>query len=392
MLMKLGFNAHLLSRQAGYRSAGIHGYIVNLLRQLSAQAPADWRLHALVGAASPLAFPGLNVKRAPFDTQAPLRRIFWEQTLQPLAIRQFDLYHAMAFVAPAILTAPMVVTVYDLSFLRFPQRLSKARQLYLRAMTALTCARAKRILAISQSTADDLTALLGAPASKIDVTPLGYDKTIFRPRTPAELERFRRQRNLPDRFWLYIGTLEPRKNLQMLLRAYASLPPSERLPLILGGGLGWRGEQALAAIERLGLGDSVSHLGFIPAADLPLWYNCAEAFLYPSLFEGFGLPVLEAMACGAPVLTTNVSALPEVAGNAGKCLPPHDEARWAAELKALMTTDDWRENARKNGLQRAKLFSWARTAELTMSSYRAAMTANEGPAGESQKAARLESN
>lgn len=389
--MKVGFNAHLLSRQAGYRSAGIHGYIVNLLRHLPSQTPPDWQLYALVGAASPAAFSGVSVKRAPFDTEAPLRRIFWEQTLQPLAIRQFDLYHALAFVAPAILTAPMVVTVYDLSFLRFPEGLSKARRLYLRTMTALTCARARRILAISQSTADDLTARLGLPAGKIDVTPLGYDKAVFRPRLPAEREHFRRKENLPERFWLYIGTLEPRKNLQMLLRAYASLPPSERLPLILGGGLGWKGRQMLGDIERLGIGDAVSHVGFIPAADLPLWYNCAEVFLYPSVFEGFGLPVLEAMACGTPVLTTNVSSLPEVAGKAGKCLPPDDEERWAAELKALKANGEWRETARKNGLERAKLFSWARTAELTMSSYRAAMRAGEHPVGESEKVTGVES-
>lgn len=388
--MKVGFNAHLLSRKAGYRSAGIHGYIANLLRNLPTQAPADWQFHALVGADSQAAFSGVSVRRARFDTEGPLRRIIWEQTLQPLAIRHFDLYHALAFVAPLVLTAPMVVTVYDLSFMRFPKRLSTARRLYLQNMTALTCARARRILAISQSTADDLTALLGVPASKIDVTPLGYDKAAFRPHQLAEREHFRRKQKLPERFWLYVGTLEPRKNLRMLLRAYASLPRDDRLPLFLGGGLGWRGQHVLAAIERLGLSDSVKHIGFIPSADLPLWYNCAEAFLFPSVFEGFGLPVLEAMACGAPVLTSNVSSLPEVAGRAAKCLPPDDEARWGAELKALKDNDDWREMARTTGLERAKLFSWARTANLTLDSYRMAMSTQEHPVCESEKATGVE--
>lgn len=388
--MRVGLNAHLLSRQAGYRSAGIHGYIVNLLRHLPEQAPANWQFQALVGAACQASFSGVSVKRARFNTEGPLRRILWEQTLQPWAIRQFDLYHALAFVAPLALAAPMAVTVYDLSFLRFPERLSKARRLYLRGMTALTCARARRILAISQSTAEDLTALLEIPASKIDVTPLGYDKTLFRPLLPAERERFRQKERLPARFWLYVGTLEPRKNLEMLLRAYARLTPRERLPLILGGGLGWQGKRVLAAIESLGLSDSVKHVGFIPAADLPFWYNCAEAFLYPSVFEGFGLPVLEAMACGAPVLTSDVSSLPEVAGAAGKCLPPTDEERWAAELKALKTDEEWRDMARTKGLERAALFSWARTAELTLDSYRMAMTVKEQPLGESEKATGLE--
>ena len=219
--MRIGLNAHLLSGRAGYRRAGIHGYISNLLRLLPTHAPSDWQFEAMVGAANSASFPGVNMMRAPFDTESPLRRIFWEQTLQPWQLRRNDLYHALAFVAPIVLPAPMVVTVYDLSFLRYPARLSAARRLYLRAMTALTCARARRVLAISQSTANDLTTLLGVPADKIDVTPLGYDRAAFRPLLETDIAHFRRKHSLPERFWLFIGTLEPRKNLPMLLNAYA---------------------------------------------------------------------------------------------------------------------------------------------------------------------------
>ncbi len=388
--MRIALNAHLLAGGAGYRSAGIHGYISQLLRQLPGGAPEHWRFEALVGAATTLSIPGMRLRRARIDTRPPLARIFWEQALQPLQLRAYDLYHAMAFVAPIAMTAPMVVTVYDLSFLRFPGRLSAARRLYLRALTALTCARARRIIAISQSTADDLTRLLGAPAENIDVTPLGYDKAAFWRRRSPEIEHFRQKQGLPPRFWLYIGTLEPRKNLALLLRAYAQLKPAERLPLILGGGLGWRGQETLHAIDRLKLGDSARHIGFVPAADLPLWYNCAEAFLYPSLYEGFGLPLLEAMACGAPVLTSDASSLPEVLGGAGKCLPPADSAAWSGALAALKRDRDWREAARERGLERAKRFSWARTAELTLLSYRAAIEKRAAPAREKEAAARWE--
>ena len=371
--MKIGLNAHLHSRQPGFRSAGISGYIANLLRHLPANAPDHWQFEALVGAASSAQFERIKMSRAALDTQSPLRRIIWEQTLQPLKLRQFHLYHAMAFVAPILLTAPMVVTVYDLSFIRFPERLSPARRLYLRNMTALTCTRARRVLAISQSTADDLAAWLGAPADKIDVTPLGYDKAVFRPLPPADLTQFRRKRDLPERFWLYVGTLEPRKNLSSLLEAYRRLSTAERLPLILGGGIGWQGRAILADISRLGLDDSVKHIGFIPAAELPFWYNCAEAFMYPSVYEGFGLPVLEAMACGTPVVTSDAAALKEVAGSAGKCIPSHDIEAWAAALKRVASDADWREGACVNGLERAKLFSWERTAELTVDSYHKAL-------------------
>ena len=377
--MKIGLNAHLHSQQAGYRSAGIAGYIANLLRQLPACAPDDWQFEALVGAASSAQFEGVKLSRAALDTGSPLRRIVWEQTLQPLKLRHYDLYHALAFVAPIVLTAPMVVTVYDLSFLRFPERHSLTRRLYLRHLTALTCARARRVLAISQCTADDLVDLLGVAEDKIDVTPLGYDKAVFRPLPAANLARFRREQQLPERFWLYVGTLEPRKNLSTLLQAYGRLPKAERLPLILGGGIGWQGQAILAEISRLGLGDSVTHIGFIPAADLPFWYNCAEAFVYSSVFEGFGLPVLEAMACGTPVVTSDAAALVEVAGSAGKCLPANDVDAWAAALQGVKSDDAWREFARVRGLDRAKLFSWERTAQLTVGSYSKAMAERDLP-------------
>ena len=380
--MKIGLNAHLLSGQAGYRAAGIHSYIANLLSHLPKQAPADWQFEAMVGAGNPGRMDGVHVSRAAFDTSRPWRRILWEQLIQPGRLHRYDLYHAMAFVAPLALRAPMVVTVYDLSFLRYPERLSPTRRAYLRHFTALTCRRARRILAISRSTAADLSALLDVPAGKIDVTPLGYDREIFRPLPAAELERFRRSKDLPQRFWLFIGTLEPRKNLPILLEAYADLPRSLRQPLILGGGVGWMADEVFAAIERLDLAREVQHIGFIPVADLPLWYNCAELFLYPSLYEGFGLPVLEAMACGAPVITSDSASLPEVAGEAGYCLPARDRAAWSGALASAAQDAAWRAAATAAGLQRAGRFSWARTAKLTLASYHKALGAREPSAAE----------
>jgi len=371
--MKIGLNAHLLSSQAGYRSAGIHGYIHNILAHAPHLTPDDWQFTAMVGGQNHATFDGVTMQRASLDTESPAKRIIWEQTLQPFQLGQYDLYHAMAFVAPMLLTTPMVVTVYDLTFMRYPERLTTARRLYLRMFTALTCRRAKRVIAISQSTADDLTTLLDIPADKIDVTPLGYDAETYFPRTKSQLYDFSTLHHLPERFWLFVGTLEPRKNLVMLLNAYAKLPKSERLPLILGGGKGWMVDEIFATIERHGLGGEVKHIGFIPTEDLPLWYNSAEAFLYPSVFEGFGLPVLEAMACGTPILTSNVSSLPEVAGDSGMTLSPDDEAIWTDALKQVYQDSEWRESAREQGIQRAQQFTWERTAQLTIDSYRKAL-------------------
>lgn len=372
----IGFNAQLLSAQAGYRAAGIHNVIHRLLTHLPALAPPDWRFTAMVGRHISAQYPRVTMQHTALNTESPLQRILWEQALQPLQTRQFDLLHTMAFVSPLVNLAPCtVVTVYDLTFMRYPERLSAARRLYLRWLTALSCQRAQRITAISQSTADDLTDLLGIPASKIDVTPLGYDRDMLFPRSAAEIAAFRAAKGLPPHFWLFIGTIEPRKNLPQLLTAYARLTPAERLPLILAGGAGWGMTDVLSTIAQHGLEQDVHLAGFIPVEELPLWYNAADAFLYPSVFEGFGLPVLEAMACGTPVVTSNVSSLPEVAQGAGLCLPPEAVDAWEHALRVTIQSADWRAEARLNGLHKAAQFNWQTTAERTLLSFQSALAA-----------------
>lgn len=369
MVVEIGLNAHLLATQAGYRAAGIHNVIHQLLTQLPKQAPDGWRFTALVSAQQTAQYADVTMQRAGWDTSAPSRRIVWEQIAQPRQLAHFDLYHALAFVAPLALPAPMVVTVYDLTFMRYPERLTPLRRLYLRLFTELTCRRARRILAISHSTKRDLVELLGIPDEKIVVTPLGYDQERFRPLPREAVAAFKQRKGLPDRFWLYVGTLEPRKNLVTLVNAYAALPASERRPLVLAGGKGWMTDDLFAAIEAHALQDDITLPGFIPDEELPLWYNSAEVFIFPSVFEGFGLPVLEAMACGTPVLTSDVSSLPEVAQGAGLCLPPHDVSLWTDTLSRVYYDAAWRETAQGRGLQKAQQFSWETTARLTVAAY-----------------------
>lgn len=367
--MHIGLNAHLLSSKLGYRSAGIHGYIYNLLAHLSAAVPDDWQFTAMVGADSPHTFDGIHMQFAPFETESPLRRILWEQAVQPWSVRSFDLVHSLAFVSPLVQTKPSVVTVYDLSFIHYPQVLSPARRLYLRLFTTLSCRRAERVIAISESTARDLQETMQIPPEKIDVAACGYDETRYKPLPEAEIEAFRQQEGLPERFWLFVGTLEPRKNLTTLLDAYASLPRSERLPLILGGGKGWLYEPIFERVDRYSLQGEVMFPGFIPAELLPLWYNSAEVFVFPSVFEGFGLPVLEAMACGTPVIVANASSLPEVVGAAGMRIPPLDVDAWAEALRTAQHDSDWRAVASRRGLDEVKRYNWKNTAQRTIKSY-----------------------
>jgi glycosyltransferase involved in cell wall biosynthesis len=263
--------------------------------------------------------------------------------------------------------------VYDLSFVHYPGVHSAARRLYLRLFTALSCRRARRVIAISDSTARDLAATFGLPRDKIDLATGAHDPAAFRPLPKAQVEAFRARMGLPERFWLFVGTLEPRKNLPTLLRAYAALPPDARIPLVLAGAKGWDYAAIFATLEQLGLGDAVRFPGFIPAETLPLWYNSAETFIYPSIFEGFGLPVLEALACGTPAIISDASSLPEAGGEAALKVSPLDAEAWAAALHRAHHDAAWRAEARARGLDHAARFSWAQTARHTVTSYHRAL-------------------
>ena len=376
MGVHVGLNAHLLTAQAGYRSAGINGYIYHVLQALPDADPSFSYTVFAGRLAQPPAHDRLAVRRSAWDTQPPLRRIFWEQIVLPAALAQTrsDLLHALAFVTPVLSLTPSVVTVYDLSFVHYPHLLPAARRLYLRLLARHSCRRAQRVIAISQSTARDLSATFGISPGKIDVALPGVGSQ-FAPLPESRVEDFRRRKALPERFLLFVGTLEPRKNLPMLLRAYAQLPDRDRaaVHLVLAGGRGWMFDEIFRTVEAHGLGGTVHLPGYVPAEELPLWLNAAEAFVYPSIFEGFGLPVVEALACGTPVLVSDVSSLPEAAGDTGYCLPPDDVPVWGEALARVISDPAWREEAGARGRVHAARFTWANTAAQTVASYRRAL-------------------
>ncbi len=375
-MITIALNAHLLTAQVGYRSAGVNGYIYNLLHALPSADPSIALLVFTGRQGHPPTHKRLIVRRAPWSTEDPTRRILWEQLVQPFALTQIrpDLVHALAFVSPVVNPFPSVVTVYDLSFIHYPDRLPASRRLYLRLLTRRSCRVARRVIAISHSTAHDLTKTFTIPADKIDVAVPGVGEQ-FKPLPKAEVKAFRQREGLPDRFLLFLGTLEPRKNLPVLLRAYARLPETDRqaVHLVLGGGKGWMFDDIFRTIEQYNLAATVHLPGYIPADDLPLWYNAAEAFVYPSIFEGFGLPVIEAMACGTPALVSNVSSLPEAAGDAGWLLPPDDVDAWADALARIGHDAAWHQTASERGRSHAARFTWANTAAQTVTSYHKAL-------------------
>jgi len=374
----VGLNAHLLSLGQNYRGAGINWYIYNLLRHLPRVA-GQHRFTAYLSERRFSPEPPLAVCLSRLPTVRAPVRIFWEQAIQPLVLlqAQVDLLHALAFVTPLLLPCPAVVTVYDLSFLRFPESFRPLNRLYLRWFTGRSVRRARRVIAISESTRQDVVRFLGKPAEQVDVVYCGVDERFCTP-DAAAIAAFRRQKNLPERFILFLGTLEPRKNVVSLLEAYARLVAGGSDPapaLVIAGGKGWFYEEVFAAVERLGLTDRVIFPGYVAEEEKPLWYSAAQLFVYPSLYEGFGLPPLEAMACGTPVIVSNTSSLPEVVGEAGVTVPPTD-VEALSEAMAAMLGDaaicaDWQ----RRGRERAARFSWRETARQTVRVYERALDA-----------------
>jgi glycosyltransferase involved in cell wall biosynthesis len=207
----------------------------------------------------------------------------------------------------------------------------------------------------------------------VDVVYCGID-AAFRPLTEDQVAAFRSERSLPQRFILFVGTIEPRKNVARLIEAFADLRSAiSDLRLVIGGAKGWFYEDVFARVEELGLEDEVLFPGYLPASELPLWYNAAELFVYPSLYEGFGLPPLEAMACGTPVVTANTSSLPEVVGDAGLAVDPLDIEGLAEAMKQVLGDDSLQQEMKVRGLRRARGFSWAKTAQETVQVYRQVM-------------------
>jgi glycosyltransferase involved in cell wall biosynthesis len=298
--------------------------------------------------------------------------MLWEQLLQPVALvrRRIDVLHSLGYVQPMLCSKRSVVTVHDLSFLRFPEAFNRSNRNYLRLFTTLSVRRANRVIAVSESTKRDLVDLLGIPAAKITVVYHGVEEE-FRPFTSSTIADFRCKLGLPEHFVLYCGTLEPRKNVDGLIAAFAKVKREARLPhkLVLAGAKGWRYERIFALVEELGLKDEVIFPGYLAYGEQPLWYNAADVFVYPSLYEGFGFPPLEAMACGTPVISSDVSSLPEVVGDAGLLVDPGERDELADAIRKVLMDHELRLAMGKAGLLRASEFTWSRAAARTVEVY-----------------------
>lgn len=374
--MHVVIDAQLVSTAQSYRGAGVSNYSRHLLASLGQLAAhgTGQKLTAFVSEPNFQAV-GVRLQRTPSVLQDPLLRIGWEQAVLPLELyrQRADLVHGLVNVLPLATRVPGVVTVHDLSFLRAPEKLPAAKRLYLARLCQASVRRARHVIAVSQQTADDVMRLFDVAAARISVIHNGVAEQ-FQPGDPATVAAFRHQRALPERFALYVGTLEPRKNLTQLLRAFASWrrvaqPEDRSLRLMLAGAKGWYFDEIFKLVDALELAGQVDFPGFLPAEELPDWYRAAEFFVYPSLLEGFGLPVLEAMACGTPVLCSRANSLLEVAGDSALTFPIGQDDALVAGIQAMVTQPALRTELRRRGLSRAQCFTWQRAAAATLDVY-----------------------
>jgi glycosyltransferase involved in cell wall biosynthesis len=278
-------------------------------------------------------------------------------------------------VAPAWGNWRSVVTLHDLAFLLYPGTHTPASRAYY-AATGESVRRAQRVVAVSQRTASDAVRLLGVDPARVRVV---YEAAgpEFAPRPREALLPLAARLGIPiDRpYLLFVGTLEPRKNVPLLLDAFARVRSSIDAHLVIVGARGWLDEPIFAAHARSGVADAAHFVGWLDEADLAVLYSHAGVLVLPSLYEGFGLPVLEAMACGAPVVSSNAGPLPEVAGDAAVLLPPVDATLWADTLVSILSQPRRAADLRARGLARAAQFSWDRAALATREVYREALLA-----------------
>ncbi len=308
--------------------------------------------------------PHTPLVRIPVTLAAELRR------------RPVDLLHVQ-YTAPPLAPCAVVATIHDLSFEHLPETFKRRSRAQLRLTVRRTARAAAHVIVPSEHTRRDISETYGLAPSRVSVTPLAAPAHFAPVNDEREVRRVRELYGISGDYVLTVGSIQPRKNLARLVRAYAGLRrarPQANLPkLVLVGKRAWLYGETLRAIEESGIGDLTVLTGYVSESDLPALYTGALCFVYPSYFEGFGLPPLEAMQCGAAVVAGNLTSLPEVVGPAGILVDPFDESALAAAVSRLIDDRDLRERLRAAGLERARQFTWRETARLTLLAYERAV-------------------
>ena len=302
----------------------------------------------------------------------PAHRLIWEQTtfLRLIHHWKLDLLHSPHYTMPLLLTIPSVVTFHDLIFFIHPEKHTLAKRYFFPWMMRRSSKKADRIVTDSENTRRDAVRLLDIPLEKITTVHLGYQEIFHKITEKSLLDSIRQKYLLPEKYILYAGAIEPRKNVHLLLTVFEQLVDQGfSHHLVMAGGLGWQYEDVLKQIDGMCSKERVHRVGHVPYADLPVFYNLADIFVYPSIYEGFGLPPLEGMACGTPVITSNISSMPEFVGDAGILVEPNDEGALFQAIRQVLEDEGLRQRLAIEGPRQAANFTWRHTAENTLKIY-----------------------
>ncbi|MGC9395225.1 MAG: glycosyltransferase family 4 protein [Anaerolineae bacterium] len=358
------------ARTATPHFPGIGRYITNLARALIPQLASDEQLIVFSDPAYPLDLPSggaahsLPVDVSPFSLR--------QQWVIPRLLHQHKagVYHSAYYLMPYVTGVPTLLTLYDLIPIRFPEHSTLKAQLLFRWATMLAVRAAEHTIAISKATRRDFLAHFSLNPERITAIPLAADPA-FIPKPPNVIAALRVRYQLPEKFLLYLGSNKPHKNLVRLIEAWTAIQAeAPDITLVIAGAWLPQHPEPRQRAQDLGIDDRVCWLGSLPGADLPALYTAAEAFIFPSLYEGFGLPVIEALACGTPVACANTSSLPEVAGNAAVLFDPTQTESIVDAMRQLLGDGDLRVDLQRRGLAQAAKFSWSRTAQETLALYR----------------------
>ena len=374
--MLIGIDA---SRSVAQERTGTENYSLNLIRHLLAiggdhhyclyfNRPPNYNLQSTI--LRPGSGQACNLRVMPFPRLWTHLRLSWEMARRPP-----DLLFIPAHVLPIVHPRRSVVTVHDLGYLYYPQAHRLLDRLYLDLSTRYNARVSTHLIADSLATKRDLIERYGTEPDKITVVYPGYDEATFQPVRDGEaIEAVKAKYDITGDYILFVGTLQPRKNLIRLIEAFSNLqpptsnlqPPISNIQLLIAGKSGWLYEKIFRRVEELGLEGTVLFPGYIAAEDLPALLSGARLFVFPSLYEGFGLPVLEALACGTPVVCSNASSLPEVAGDAALLVDPLDVEGLAAALERVLRDEELRAELIERGFEQVRKFSWERCARETL--------------------------
>jgi glycosyltransferase involved in cell wall biosynthesis len=363
--MEIGIITDALDEKKG---AGIRTYVLNMVRNLDSK---DITLihykknkDKVYSRFKELIIPMRNI---PFYRE--IRKMF----VMPCMLNKFDIVHETVQIGPFFFKSRFkkIVTVHDLSVIKFPKSHKGLHYVHHKLGLQRTLKNVDRIIAVSNSTKKDLIRLFKVPARKIKVIYEAADKQYRVINDKKELERFKTRYHIDYPFVLYIGTLEPRKNIPRLIKAFR-LVKKKGYPhkLLVVGKKGWKYKAIFKMIKTLGLEKDVVFTGFIEEKELPLFYNVADVFVFPSLYEGFGLPVLEAMQCGCPVIIANNSSLPEITGDAALKVNARDVRDIAMKIERLIKDKNLKIKFAQKGVKHARRFSWKRCAKETRELYK----------------------